>query len=288
MKYLITSLLFLITTNLSAQVDTTIYYPLHIGDKWAYYSPYSGQHNVEIIGDTLMPNEKTYFIFSNGVYAWRFQRSNNDTIYYYNTADSEEYALFSFTTPDKTLWKAPFESNWWGLFETTIDDLNLISLPLTNKIFDRALIDTIENKPDTTWGYIIDLYPTQVTKGFGITSYNYGLDVLIGAKIDTNRFGTLVSINDQPFLIKSFVLNQNYPNPFNPITKIEYNIPVKSKIKIDVFNALGKRIKTLYTGFQKRGKHIIEFNGTGFTSGVYFTKLQSGNHVQIIKMLLIK
>ena len=205
MKYLFTIILFLFSIKLNAQIDTSVYYPLHIGDKWEYFG--TGSYIVEILGDTLMPNGKKYFEFNeNGVDAWRFQRGqNNDSVYYYNTADSIEYVLFDFIIKDKEFWDVPFD-NYWGVFTTYKDNDNLLNLYLPYKIFDRVMIDSTISPSDTIWRHTIDSYPTRITKGCGITSYSYGLSDLIGLTINGFSYGTLVSIENHNETVKSFNL----------------------------------------------------------------------------------
>lgn len=75
-----------------------------------------------------------------------------------------------------------------------------------------------------------------------------------------------------------FSLSQNYPNSFNPKTKIKYTIPLnivseKAKVKIVVFDILGKEITTLVNEYQNTGNYEVEFSAEELTSGVYFYKL---------------
>ena len=86
-----------------------------------------------------------------------------------------------------------------------------------------------------------------------------------------------------------FKLLQNYPNPFNPTTKITYNIPRNAKIKLIVYDILGREIVRLINDELKlAGSYTIEFNGTNLPSGVYFYRLESGNYSESKKMVLIK
>jgi hypothetical protein len=85
-----------------------------------------------------------------------------------------------------------------------------------------------------------------------------------------------------------FYLSQNYPNPFNPATTIEYEIPKQSNVKIDVFDALGRKIETLLNKEQTAGNYKMSFNGSKLSSGIYLYKLTAGSFVQIKKMILIK
>jgi hypothetical protein len=68
-------------------------------------------------------------------------------------------------------------------------------------------------------------------------------------------------------------LNQNFPNPFNPTTTIEYWLSSKEFVTVSVFDILGRKCTELAEGFQDAGFHSILFDGSHFTSGVYFCRL---------------
>lgn len=87
---------------------------------------------------------------------------------------------------------------------------------------------------------------------------------------------------------KEFNLEQNYPNPFNPITKIRYEVPIRSKISLKVFDILGKEIRTLVDQVQDAGYYEIDFNASGFSSGIYFSRPESDSFMKTIKMTLVK
>ena len=91
---------------------------------------------------------------------------------------------------------------------------------------------------------------------------------------------------------KKFEVSQNYPNPFNPVTKIDYNLPLDSKVMIKIYDITGKEIKTLVNATEKAGYHTINFNGNDFSSGMYFYRVFAdggGQNFEITKkMLLIK
>jgi hypothetical protein len=83
-------------------------------------------------------------------------------------------------------------------------------------------------------------------------------------------------------------LYQNYPNPFNPETNINFDIPKSGIVKLKIYNILGKEVQTLHSGFLTAGKYEFKFNGSELSSGLYFYKLETGNFMQIMKMVLIK
>lgn len=289
MKSVLILLLLTSVTLVNAQIDTTDWYPLHIGDKWEYYVDGYGYYQVEVIGDTVMPNGHLYYKFSEGVYAWRFQRKvGNDIVYYYSTADGNEYMLFNFKLADGELWSTPFEPEWWGIFKTDSDNNNLLNYPVMYKIFERAIIDTTVNPPDTTWGYLIDAYPTRITKGFGITSFSYALEKIVGARINGKGYGTLVGIKENEEIVTEYKLNQNYPNPFNPSTTISYQISASSHVSLKIFDVLGREVATLIDEEKQAGKYEVRFNSSGLASGIYFYQLVTDKTTNALKMILQK
>ncbi|MCB0284728.1 MAG: T9SS type A sorting domain-containing protein, partial [Calditrichaeota bacterium] len=85
-----------------------------------------------------------------------------------------------------------------------------------------------------------------------------------------------------------FQLMQNYPNPFNPSTTIRYSIPEKAHLEINVYNASGKKVKTLFDGIKQSGEYSIRFDGDGLSSGIYFVQMTSAGFRKSVKTLLIK
>ncbi len=88
-------------------------------------------------------------------------------------------------------------------------------------------------------------------------------------------------------------LKGNYPNPFNPETTISFSLAAKSDVRIDVFNILGQKVKTLVSGQMEAGSHKIVWQGKDqydhqVGSGVYFYKMKTGRYTSVKKMLLIK
>lgn len=85
-----------------------------------------------------------------------------------------------------------------------------------------------------------------------------------------------------------YALSQNYPNPFNPSTTINFTLPASQDVKLTVFNVLGQHVATLADGFYSEGTHALRFNASHLASGTYIYRLQTGNFVQVRKMVLIK
>ena len=95
-----------------------------------------------------------------------------------------------------------------------------------------------------------------------------------------------------------YTLHQNYPNPFNPTTRIQYDLPEASNVRLSIYNILGQEVKTLVDGYMNAGYQTVEWNstnnsGTVLPSGVYIYRMQaqsvkSGEFHQVKKMILIK
>lgn len=86
-----------------------------------------------------------------------------------------------------------------------------------------------------------------------------------------------------------FRLFQNYPNPFNPTTKISFTLAGNDKVTLKVYNVIGQEVAVLINGRQlSAGQHVVDFNGSNLSSGVYFYLLKAGSEVQIKKMILLK
>jgi hypothetical protein len=88
--------------------------------------------------------------------------------------------------------------------------------------------------------------------------------------------------------IEQFDVHENYPNPFNPITKITVEMYQETEVRITIYNLVGKKISTLYTGNLGKGVHNFTFNGEGLPSGIYLCEVQSKYSTVVQKMVLAK
>ena len=103
--------------------------------------------------------------------------------------------------------------------------------------------------------------------------------------IDTNT----VSISQINSLVPAeYKIYQNYPNPFNPSTKIKFDVPDNSKIKLSVFDVAGKEIAVLLNDKLMPGSYEFSWNASEFSSGAYFYRIQSKDFTETKRMLLIK
>jgi hypothetical protein len=97
-----------------------------------------------------------------------------------------------------------------------------------------------------------------------------------------------VTAVEKPNEVTEYKLLQNYPNPFNPSTKISYGIQKSGNVKIVLYDASGKEIKTLIDEYKNSGNYIIDFNASGMASGTYLYRIITNDFTQTKKMTLIK
>ena len=80
----------------------------------------------------------------------------------------------------------------------------------------------------------------------------------------------------------------NYPNPFNQSTMITYQLPRAGQVQVTIFNRLGQKVATLFTGNQSAGIQRILWQAPSLASGLYICQVRFGQQVRQGKMLLIK
>jgi len=96
------------------------------------------------------------------------------------------------------------------------------------------------------------------------------------------------------FSVNTFSLEQNYPNPFNPLTTIKYALPVRSIVRLEIFNVLGEKIAKLVDEVKDAGIQETEWDANGFSSGIYFYRIHTRpvesdkEYSAVNKMIVIK
>ncbi|MCX7835314.1 MAG: T9SS type A sorting domain-containing protein [bacterium] len=85
-----------------------------------------------------------------------------------------------------------------------------------------------------------------------------------------------------------FTLAQNHPNPFNPTTDISFTIPMKSHVKLAVFDVMGREVMQLVNENLETGVYTVTLDATQLPAGVYFYKMTAGNFNAMKKMILLK
>lgn len=318
-KLLLAILLFVLTNQVFAQIDTTVWYPLQIGNLWQYSYDISISEtyylNAEVVTDTIIIGKKFFKMkVGNG---FVFQRlENNERVWEYNTYTDQEFVRYDFISSDKTVWHLDSSNEQYGIYETFPQYIQIFGDTLISKIFVSAYIDTSNNPPDTSWGPVVDGLANIVTKGLGVTEYGGGFNIcrFEGAIINGQEIGHITSVKENLGQTILFKLNQNYPNPFNPSTTIKYTIPSVQTpllrgvggvlITLKVYDILGKRASpTRFVSTLKASQSIppeivapltgipslvsiVTVNGSELLTGLFSVQAKLPNRLRKIKIVV--
>jgi len=121
--------------------------------------------------------------------------------------------------------------------------------------------------------------------------YRYQTDMLRSnvEYILDNYFGekkeTAIGFNSNTSV--QYILQQNYPNPFNPVTVISWQLAVSSYVELSIYNLLGQKVATLLSEKQSAGNHSVQWDASGFSSGVYLYRIATDNGFSSTKKLLL-
>lgn len=102
--------------------------------------------------------------------------------------------------------------------------------------------------------------------------------------------GPLAVDGSQP---EAFATLSNFPNPFNPSTTIEFTLPEPGNAKLVIYDITGRKVRELADGRFSAGTHSLQWNacddmGKPVSSGVYISRLESGNTVTTNRMTLVR
>jgi photosystem II stability/assembly factor-like uncharacterized protein len=120
------------------------------------------------------------------------------------------------------------------------------------------------------------------------------IDSTHGWAVGTNgaiyKFNTLIigNHNQQNNIPAENKLSQNYPNPFNPSTTISFTLTKHTRVKITMYDVLGREVRVLLEDIKNPGEHKLKFDASALSSGVYFYKIEAGSYTETKKMVLIK
>ena len=126
-----------------------------------------------------------------------------------------------------------------------------------------------------------DMYPTR------ILSWYYWRVEIYGQPI------TSLSEQEKANIPKDFTLEGNYPNPFNSVTAVKFGIPQTARVKITVFDILGRNVRIIADREFAPGYHSILWDGNdgsyrAVSSGIYLIRMQSGDRIFHSRAVLLK
>lgn len=252
----------------------------------------------------VQPNEYSAFSFTNqGMYDIGKVRIQNDSTTDYVYRNPGE-SLFRFpvtfgssytetvTTTDSTFVHGVFSTagsdqiGWVG----AVDGYGTLRLP-GGTSYPCLRVTKFENPPCTTCNDDKDInFITQnglvVIVNTNHTQPDTGTIQIVGFEVIQGKL--LTSVETPKATPTSFDLEQNYPNPFNPSTKINFEVPTRGFVTLEVFDVLGRKVVTLANEELSAGLYERTFDASLLPSGVYFDRLVEGNLVKTSKLMLVK
>jgi hypothetical protein len=76
-----------------------------------------------------------------------------------------------------------------------------------------------------------------------------------------------------------------YPNPIREITTVEFFAPENEFYDVTLYNTIGEKVITIFSGEVPNGNNKIQFNTESVATGVYFLKITNGNNAETVKLI---
>jgi len=112
--------------------------------------------------------------------------------------------------------------------------------------------------------------------------------VLDSTLVRRSYFFVPTSIEVPDPIAREFTVSPAYPNPFNPQTSVELTLDRSSAVSAVLVDAMGREVLTVANGTYPQGAHTLRVNGAGLASGIYFLRILSASHMDVVPMMLLK
>ncbi|WP_428236417.1 T9SS type A sorting domain-containing protein [Gracilimonas sp.] len=167
-----------------------------------------------------------------------------------------------------------FDYSTLGSDETRLDSIQWAAGADVTSGYDNARPRALDFSPDGTIAYI--------------GSFSAGETDVDLQKFTTDQVYTSNEDENKNEIPEGYSLSQNYPNPFNPTTNIEYTINQAGPVTLKVYDMTGREVATLVNTRMNAGEHVVSFDASNLSSGVYIYSLQANGVRLTNKMTLIK
>ena len=150
-----------------------------------------------------------------------------------------------------------------------------------------ALTDTLIFEPPTSTWQILE-QDVDLQEGNNVISIQHYWGYMWFDYMEIFGDGVGTSVSQDSEAPQRHALGANYPNPFNPATVLPYEIASPVRVKMDVMDLLGRRVKSWDFGMQGAGTYEVRMDAGSLSSGVYLYRLLAGDEVFTRKMMLLK
>jgi hypothetical protein len=213
--------------------------------------------------------------------------------------------------PDSTGTQVPiydYIADWAGAFEE-FEAMPGVFASFAKNTEDNVVEIAIPRTPINAgtdirpWLYVVgdqiwdneEYVPNPIIDGF---AEYYSIDYNFRSGSSVHRLGdmSVVSVDDEGnnTAVDGFGLVSNFPNPFNPTTTIEFTLPERTTIRVEVFDILGRKVSTLISNQElNAGQQRLVWNGKSdsgvqMVSGTYIYRISSEKYTISNKMMLLK
>ena len=184
----------------------------------------------------------------------------------------------------------------WG-YETSLSPFGMVALPSGGYVFAFTSQSTVrllcaDSLGHMEWSQVYwssgSVRSLAMTPDGGLalagqrSQDSTGSDVLL---IRTARLPTVVSPAARAAVFSGIIC---HPNPFNFSTTLSFSLARTTRVRVELFDVLGRSVCLLTDAVLPAGEHDVAVNGTSLPSGLYFARLQSGNTQTTHKLLLLK
>ena len=289
----------------------TIYKTTDRGNSWRRISQSFGSNKIRSLA--IAPSDTNvlyasdpanmYKTTNGGATNWTSVDSPADTSYYmtyiavkHNDKNTLWITLGAYVDTMKVFESTNGGGNWTNI-SAGLPNLPIMSIVQYKSVSDRVVLYAGTDRGvyvkdgNNNWAPFSNGLPNVIVTELDIY-YNSAGDKLRAGTYGRGLWETNISAtgiqnisSEIPF---EYSLGQNFPNPFNPVTRINFQIPVKGNVSLKVYNQLGQEVAVLADKFMSVGYYSADFDASKLSSGVYFYRLITGSYYATKKMVLIR
>lgn len=210
-------------------------------------------------------------------------------------AEADTFDFSGFLTIDSTYSNNMVDA--WGTVRVASGDYDALRLRIDELTYSKTIVFGNVIRVDTTQDISYIWLAKDAFNLAGITSMDGETNPNFTTAISVTRLAsttTGIEPDDMPAnLPTTFNLQQNFPNPFNPETQISFTIGAPGRVDLEIYNATGKRVKTLVSQNMATGSYNARWDGTNeaghkVASGQYVYRLRLNGQVKSKIMTLLK
>ena len=213
-------------------------------------------------------------------------KTYSPTLNQYETKGSSQFTLIY----DMPIWLSP---DTLKLLENDIliIDLDTLIIDDNNAGLSISIIPSVEQNISIALDSLSHIaFITSLLNYNGSEEFILSATDINGASVNETIIVTVLPLIKIP---TKYALHQNYPNPFNPVTTLRYDLPEQANVNINIYDMLGRNVKTLMDQTQNAGYRSIIWDATNdygkpVSAGIYLYQIHAGEYMQTKKMVLLK